>query len=62
MKKYLSGVSRSGLNKPDYLTSKEFLHIDALLLDNLVEDSKGLDGCRSIRSLRSWSCIRGREA
>ena len=44
MRKYLTKVSKTGLNKPDYLRTKEFLPIDAPLVDFLIEDTAGLDG------------------
>ena len=44
MRKYLTKVSKMGLNKPDYLRTKEFLPIDAPLVDFLIEDTTGLDG------------------
>ncbi len=43
MDKYLSKVSRSGLDKPDLLQTQEFLPMEASLLDFLVVDAKKID-------------------
>ena len=40
MLKYLNRVSRTGSDKPDFLQSKEYLSINAPLLDDLVEETK----------------------
>ena len=49
MQRYLSRVSRTGLDKPNFLWSKEFLPVDAPLLDFLVEDTRSLDGWKYSR-------------
>lgn len=59
MKKYLEKVSRTVLDKTNFLRTKEFLPVSAPLLDFLVEDTKRnlMDG--NIQRLKSWSCTRG---
>lgn len=46
MEKYLSKVSRPGLDKPDLLQTQEFLPMEAPLLDFLVVDAKKIDGSK----------------
>jgi len=61
MEKYLKHVSRTGLDKPRYLSDSEFLPIDAPLLDYLVEDTRSLDGWKypKIEELEKYQEKRG---
>ena len=44
MEKYLSRVSKSGLDMPRILRSEQFLPVDAPLLDYLVHDARKPEG------------------
>jgi hypothetical protein len=61
MKKYLSRVSREGLDQPSMLQRDQFLLVDAPLLDYLVENSKKTDGWKypRLEELEYYQANRG---
>ena len=61
MKKYLSRVSRDGLDQPSMLRRDQFLPVDAPLLDYLVESSKNVIGWKypRLEELKYYQANRG---
>jgi len=61
MQRYITRVSRAGLDQPSVLNSRQFLPVDAPLLDFLVEDAKGVEGWRypKLDDLKLYQAERG---
>ena len=61
MQRYTTRVSRAGLDQPSVLNSRQFLPVDAPLLDFLLEDLKGVEGWKypKLEDLELYQSERG---
>ena len=61
MQRYLTGVSRAGLDQSSVLNFHQFLPVDAPLLDFLVKDLKGVEGWKypKLEDLELYQSERG---